>query len=205
MEVVLATKNHHKFLEIQFMAKNTGIAIEKLPDTFKMPPETGQTFVENAIIKARFVASKLNSWVLADDSGLVVEALHGKPGIHSARFAGVEASDEDNIQLLVKELHVKNLIRAKAIFVCVMVCLKHAEDPLPLISHGFIEGEVITERLGKSGFGYDPIFYLPSHQCTVAELPNEVKHTLSHRYLAFQSMMNLLKKEGLKSNLMKKQ
>ncbi|WP_018983552.1 RdgB/HAM1 family non-canonical purine NTP pyrophosphatase [Salinimonas chungwhensis] len=141
--------------------------------------ETGTTFVENAIIKARHAARETGLPAIADDSGLVVNALGGAPGIYSARFAGEGASDTQNIELLLSRLHSEADRRAH--FMCTLVFMRHADDPVPLISQGHWHGLIRQQVSGHGGFGYDPVFYVPSHECTAAELDSQTKNSISHR------------------------
>lgn len=154
-------------------------------------PETGTTFVENAIIKARHAARQTGLPAIADDSGLVVNALGGAPGIYSARFAGEQASDTDNIELLLSRLN--NEADRRAHFMCTLVFMRHADDPVPLISQGHWHGLITQQVAGHGGFGYDPVFYVPSHECTAAELDAPVKNTISHRGQAMQILMQQMR------------
>ena len=131
--------------------------------------------------------------MIADDSGIEVPALKGRPGIYSARYAGSDASDasdEDNLNKLIEDIRPLSEKDRWARFVCVMVFLKYAEDPTPIITQGFWNGVVLTEPRGENGFGYDPMFYVPTHDCTSAELSAEIKNQLSHRGQALQQLIN---------------
>jgi XTP/dITP diphosphohydrolase len=130
---------------------------------------------------------------IADDSGLVVDALSGAPGVISARYAGVGASDRDNVQKLLKELEDVPEERRSARFICVMVFLEHAEDPFPVIAQGVWEGQILYQPIGANGFGYDPVFWVPEQQCASAELSAAVKNSLSHRSKALRSLTDLIK------------
>lgn len=143
------------------------------------PEETGQTFLENALLKARAGAAASNLPTLADDSGLIVPALGGAPGVRSARYAGPDATDEDNWQALLKALEAQTDRRAA--FYCVLVLLRHAEDPCPLIAEGRWPGEITEAPAGDGGFGYDPIFWVPERGCTAANLSAAAKAAQSHR------------------------
>lgn len=154
--------------------------------------ETGLTFVENAILKARNAAIHTGLPAIADDSGIEIPALNGKPGIYSARYAGINASDEDNLNKLVGDVKKLPEEKRQARFVCLMVYLRNAEDPIPLIAEGIWDGIAITEPRGKNGFGYDPMFYVPTHQCTSAELPPDVKNSISHRAQALRELVEQL-------------
>ncbi len=151
--------------------------------------ETGLTFIENALLKARNAAQYTGLPVIADDSGIEIPALHGQPGIYSARYAGMGASDEANLYKLIEEIKKLPEERRQARFVCLMVFLRHAEDPAPLIAEGIWNGIAVTDPKGKNGFGYDPMFYVPTHQCTSAELPPDVKNSISHRGQALQKLI----------------
>ena len=190
-EIVLASNNPGKVKEVNELLADTVFHI--LPQSeFDVveAEETGLTFVENAILKARNAARYTDHPVIADDSGIAVAALKGRPGIYSARYAGVGASDQENLNKLIEDIRPLNEADRKAHFVCVMVFLKHAEDPTPIISQGIWEGTVMTETAGQNGFGYDPMFYVPTHDCMSAELTPDIKNQLSHRG---QALTNLIK------------
>ena len=150
------------------------------------------SFVENAIIKARHAAAAAGLPAIADDSGLEVDALNGAPGIYSARYAGPGASDTENLQKLLADLEKVPQEHRTARFQCLMVYMRHAQDPTPLICQGTWEGRIMFEPRGKSGFGYDPVFFVPSHDCTSAELASEVKNQLSHRGQALRHLVAAL-------------
>jgi len=155
--------------------------------------ETGATFVENAILKARNAALHCKLPAIADDSGLVVDALNGAPGVISARYAGVGASDQDNLNKLLQELEgVPEKLRT-ARFICVMVFMEHANDPCPVIAQGVWEGRILDHAVGENGFGYDPVFWVPERQCASAQLSAEVKNSLSHRGQALKKLTGLIK------------
>lgn len=190
-KIVLASNNPGKVKEINELLVNTVFHI--LPQSeFDVieAEETGLTFVENAIIKARNAARYTNHPVIADDSGIEVIGLKGRPGIYSARYAGIDASDEDNRNKLIEDIKPLHKKDRNARFVCSMVFLRHAEDPTPFISQGIWDGVVVMTPRGQNGFGYDPIFYVPTDNCTSAELSPEIKNKLSHRG---QALMNLIK------------
>lgn len=192
-KIVLASNNAGKVREInQLLASEQ---IEVLPQRdFNIPDavEDGLSFVENAIKKARHAASLSGLPAIADDSGIEVDALNGAPGIYSARFAGPEASDQANLQKLLERLADIPEERRSARFQCLMVYMRHAEDPTPLICQGTWEGRILFEPRGENGFGYDPVFYVPSHNCSSAELTPEVKNSLSHRGQALQKLLKEL-------------
>jgi len=155
-------------------------------------PETGLSFVENAILKAQNAARITGKAAIADDSGIAVDALEGAPGIYSARYAGEHASDEENLLKLIDDFKASGSKVASCRFICVMVFVEHEKDPLPLICEGIWEGELITEPRGQHGFGYDPIFWLPEHQCTSAELAPADKNLISHRAIALRTLVERL-------------
>lgn len=194
-QVVLATGNQGKVKELASML--SGLGIEVLPQTrFEVPEvaETGTTFVENAIIKARHAARITGLPAIADDSGLEVDHLLGAPGIYSSRFAGTNASDRDNIDKLLGELDGVPLEQRSARFQCVVVFMSHADDPTPLICQGSWDGHITLSPSGADGFGYDPVFFAPETGCTSAELEKTEKNRLSHRGKALAQLLPLLKK-----------
>jgi XTP/dITP diphosphohydrolase len=155
--------------------------------------ETGLSFVENAILKARNAARHTGLAAIADDSGIEVDALNGAPGIYSARYAGAGAGDGANVTKLLRELAAVPAELRTARFQCVIVYLRHALDPTPLICQGTWEGRVLYEPRGTNGFGYDPVFYVPTHDCASAELPPEIKNRLSHRGQAMARLLAALR------------
>ncbi len=195
-KVVLASNNKGKVREInQILA---GLDISVLPQSdFSITEveETGLTFVENAILKARHAAGQSGLPTIADDSGIEVDALKGEPGIYAARYAGVGASDEENLQKLLHALQDVPDEKRTARFQCLMVYMRHANDPTPLICQGVWEGAITREPQGENGFGYDPVFYVPDHDCTSAQLPAEVKNQLSHRGQALRLLVDQLKQQ----------
>ncbi|HWQ93982.1 MAG TPA: RdgB/HAM1 family non-canonical purine NTP pyrophosphatase [Gammaproteobacteria bacterium] len=190
--IVLASNNPGKLREIQALA--AGKLELLLQSDFAVPEveETGLSFVENAILKARHAARHTGLPALADDSGLEVDALHGAPGIRSARYAGPGASDTGNLQKLLQDLADIPEHQRRARFQCVVVYMKHAEDATPIICQGTWEGRILTTPRGENGFGYDPVFYVPTHHCSSAELPPAVKNTLSHRGKALRQFFTAL-------------
>lgn len=190
MQLVIATSNQHKADEIS----------KRLPGQFEIvlqselgvesPEETGTSFVENALIKAKNATRLTGMPALADDSGLCVDALSGRPGIHSARFAGTHATDRSNILKLLAEMDgIKN---RKAAFHCVLVYVASENDPVPLITQGRWSGEISINEQGDQGFGYDPIFFLPEQSKTAAQLSPGEKNAISHRGLALRSLAKKL-------------
>ncbi len=190
-QVVLASNNAGKVRELGAMLET--LALEVIPQreagVSEEVEETGLTFVENALLKARHAARISGLPAIADDSGIEVDALHGAPGIYSARFAGPGATDAANNQKLLQDLAQVPEAERTARYQCVLVYLRHAEDPVPLICQGSWEGVILTEPRGDGGFGYDPLFYVPSHACAAAELAAEEKNRISHRALALRQLL----------------
>ena len=192
-QVVLASSNRGKLQELTDLLSGLHVRV-LLQSEFAVPEveETGRSFIENAILKARHAALHTRLPAIADDSGIEVEFLDGAPGIYSARYAGKGASDADNLQLLVEQVKKSGLDRPAARYQCVIVFLNHCNDATPLIAHGTWHGRIVTEPRGSNGFGYDPIFYVPTHNCTSAELPPAVKNRISHRGQAMQDLLRKL-------------
>lgn len=185
--MIIATSNPGKIIELQAILNPIQcIPQQKLGITDA--EETGLTFVENALIKARHASQCANKPALADDSGLVVAALDGEPGIYSARFSGPGATDERNIELLLKKLASTKEEERQAYFYCAIVLFRHKNDPAPFIATAKLNGIISMKRYGTEGFGYDPVFYLPQYQCTLAQLPAQLKNSLSHRALALKQL-----------------
>ena len=194
-QIVLASGNRGKLAELQKMLAELAIGVRAqsefgIGSDIVEAEETGLSFIENAIIKARHAARISGLPAIADDSGLEVDYLQGKPGIYSARYAGENASDADNNQKLLASLDGVKTQDRTARFHCVLVYLRHADDPTPIICHGRWEGFILEEIRGEHGFGYDPLFFVPSEHCSAAELPAGMKNRISHRA---QAMMKLLK------------
>jgi len=191
--IVLASNNPGKAREVgQLLADRH---VEVLPQSaFNVPEaeETGLTFVENAIIKARQAAQHSGLPAIADDSGLEVDALNGAPGIYSARYAGPGCNDADNNAKLLEVLAGIPEGERGARFQCVMVYLRHAEDPTPLICQGTWEGRVLSTPQGDNGFGYDPLFLVPEQGCSSAELAADEKNRLSHRGKALRALLDAM-------------
>ena len=192
-QIVLASNNAGKIKEIQALLPDYEITPQSSIIQTEAE-ETGLTFVENALLKARHAALHCHLPVIADDSGLAVDALNGEPGIYSARYAGTSATDKDNNDKLLLELADVPFAERTARFICVIVLLKHAADPMPLITQGVWEGNILMHPKGANGFGYDPLFWVSTHGCSSAELPPEVKNALSHRGKALRDLAELLKK-----------
>lgn len=197
-KLVLASGNRKKIAELQEILGNFGI--EVVPqNAFDVPEaeETGTTFVENAIIKARNACRHTGLPAIADDSGIEVDALNGAPGVYSARFSGADATDEKNNALLVEKLRDVAEEKRTARYHAVLVLMRHADDPTPLIAHGSWEGKIILAPRGSNGFGYDPYFLVPEMNLTAAELSADEKHARSHRGKALAQLVALLEQKPL--------
>ena len=192
-KVVLASGNQGKLREFFRLLGSAGFEIVPQSDYDVVDvPETGLTFVENAIIKARNAAQQTGLPALADDSGIEVDALNGLPGIYSARYSG--AGDEANNQKLLAAMQDIPDDERTARFRCCIVYLRHAEDPSPLIADASWEGRIMHQLSGANGFGYDPLFYVPTHGTSSAELDPDEKNRISHRGQALQQILDLMKK-----------
>jgi len=192
-QIVLASNNAGKVREINQLLATQQIQV--LPQSGLGVPdaeETGLTFVENAILKARNAARHSGLPAIADDSGIEVDALEGAPGIYSARYAGKGASDQQNLEKLLADLGDLPEAERTARFQCLMVYMRHAEDPTPIICRGTWEGRILTAPRGENGFGYDPVFFVPDQGCSAAELPSETKNRLSHRGQALHKLLEAL-------------
>ncbi len=192
---VLASNNKGKLREFNDMFASMSINV--LPQSefdIEEVEETGLSFVENAILKARNAALHSGLPAIADDSGIEVDALQGAPGIYSARFAGVGASDADNLKKLLDELKGVPTEKRSARFQCLLVYMRHANDPTPVICQGTWEGVILEAPQGKNGFGYDPVFWVPEKNCSSAQLDADVKNSMSHRGKALQLLSNTLVK-----------
>jgi XTP/dITP diphosphohydrolase len=192
-KLVLASNNPGKLRE--FAALFAPYHIEVLPQSAFDVPEAEEphvTFIENALAKARHTSRLTGLPAMSDDSGLCVEALGGAPGVYSARYAGEPKSDERNNDKLLADL--ADATDRRAHYYCVLVLVRHADDPQPLIAEGEWHGEILRERRGAGGFGYDPLFFVPSLNCASAELAPEVKNAISHRYLAFRRLAERLER-----------
>jgi len=197
-KIVLASNNAGKVREIHDLLKDFDLEVVSQSEyNVDEVEETGLSFVENAIIKARYAAVKTGLPTIADDSGIEVDALNGAPGIYSARFSGEDASDKKNNKKLLEELKDIPAEKRTARYQCVMVFLRHAADPTPIIASGTWEGVILDGPKGSGGFGYDPLFYVPTHQCSAAELTAELKNKLSHRAKALVSLLHELQEKDL--------
>ena len=193
MKVVLASNNQGKILEFRELFKN--FHFDLIPQAelgVAEIEETGLSFIENALIKARHASRVTGLPAIADDSGLAVAALSGEPGIFSARYAGPNAKSADNIKKLLTALNDVSDENRQACFHCVLVFMCHANDPTPLVCDGKWSGSILHEPKGSQGFGYDPVFYVPAEKKTAAELPLALKNKISHRGIALQSLLKML-------------
>jgi len=186
-KIVLASNNKGKLREFNDMFSSMSINV--LPQSefdIEEVEESGLSFVENAILKARNAALHSGLPAIADDSGIEVDALQGAPGIYSARFAGVGASDAENVEKLLRDLNGVPTAERSARFQCLLVYMRHAKDPTPVICQGTWEGLILEAPQGDNGFGYDPVFFVPEKNCSSAQLSADVKHSMSHRGKALQ-------------------
>ena len=192
-KIILASNNKGKIREFNTMLDGLYEVISMSDRQVEEVPETGLTFVENALIKARNASEQSGLPALADDSGIVVDALGGEPGIYSARYAGKHGDDEVNTQKLLDQMHAIPEGERTARFWCAIVFVEHANDPTPIIIQRGWEGEILRKKVGENGFGYDPIFYVPTHGCASAELAPKIKNTFSHRGRALTALLKELK------------
>lgn len=196
--LVLASGNPGKLREFQQLLVDVGFAVRPQTEFFaENAEETGLSFVENAILKARFACVRTGLPAIADDSGIEVDALQGRPGIYSARYAGEGASDTDNNARLLQELAEVPEAARTARYQCVLAFMRHAEDPTPVICQGSWEGQILSAPRGEGGFGYDPLFFLPALNCTAAELDKDTKNRLSHRGKAMAELLDRLRSVSL--------
>jgi len=193
-KVVLATGNAGKVRELAHLLADFGLDVVAQTELgVDSAEETGLTFIENAILKARHAARITGLPAIADDSGLAVDYLGGAPGIYSARYAGEDASDQQNLEKLLVALQDVPAAERGAQFHCVLVYLRHADDPTPLVCHGSWAGEITQSAAGEGGFGYDPIFFVAELGKTAAELTREEKSAVSHRGQALALLLNAMK------------
>ena len=192
-EIVLASGNPGKLKEISAILDGLGAVLRSQADFDVVPcEETGLSFVENAILKAQNAARQTGLPAIADDSGIAVDALDGAPGVYSARYAGVDASDAENLHKLIADFSKTGGQNPACRFICLVVYVAHEKDPLPQIFQGIWEGQLLTTPQGENGFGYDPIFWLPEYQCTSAQLSPEQKNRVSHRGQALAQLSSQL-------------
>ncbi len=196
MDIILASNNHGKIKEFQQLLSSLDVFL--LPQaTFNInsAAETGLTFVENALLKARHASKSGALPAIADDSGLEVDCLNGAPGIKSARFAGKNSSDIENNRLLLERLRGIPPSQRTARYQCIIVYLRHPNDPIPIICHGTWEGFIAENSLGSNGFGYDPLFIVKETRCRAAELGQDEKNKISHRSKAMKQLLNVLRNQ----------
>ena len=191
-KLILATSNPGKIKELQEMLDGHYSVISQLDMAIEEVPENGLSFVENALIKARNASQKSGLAAIADDSGIVVNALNGEPGIYSARYAGKGATDSENVTKLLTEMDNVSAEDRKASFWCAIVLVRYPDDPTPLIIQRSWEGIIALKVRGKNGFGYDPVFYLSELRCTSAELLPKEKNLISHRGQALRELLRQL-------------
>ena len=192
-KIVLASNNKGKVREFnQLLGKLDYEIIPQAKMGVEEIEETGLTFVENSILKARHASKVTGLPAIADDSGIEVDALKGAPGIYSARFAGENASDEENLIKLLQSLNDVPDDQRTARFQCLLVFMQHDLDPTPIICQGTWEGRILHAPVGENGFGYDPVFYVPEENCSSAQLPSGVKNRLSHRGQALEKLLAAL-------------
>lgn len=192
-KVVLASSNQGKIKELQAILSS--LPLEIIPQSYYHitdVDETGFTFIENALLKARNACAITKLPAIADDSGICIQALNDAPGIYSARYAGPGATSTDRITKVLHEMKNTPPEQRQAAFHCVIVYLKHERDPTPLIAHGTWEGMILEAPEGQQGFGYDPIFFDPIQQCSAAALDPNLKNTISHRGKALTQLIHML-------------
>ena len=193
-QVIVATKNAGKAKEFEHIFNQYNVVVKSLLDFDGIEEivEDGQTFEENALIKARAIAKQFNQVVIADDSGLEVDALDGRPGVYSARYAGEGRNDQANIEKVLSELEGIPTQERSARFVCALALVTPEGEES--VVRGTCEGQILSECIGNEGFGYDPIFYLPELGKTMAQIPKSQKNVLSHRAEAFKKLQDILMK-----------
>ncbi len=193
MQIVLATHNLHKIREFREMLKPLKgfdvLSLTQFPN-YNLPEETGKTFEDNAVLKAVDAAKALNAWVIADDSGLVVPALKGAPGVFSARYAGLDATDSENRKKLLEAMEKLNGEQRHAYFECVLALA--SPEGLKKCVSGKVEGEIASFERGRNGFGYDPLFIKHGYDKTFAELTEDIKNKISHRRKALERLLPIL-------------
>lgn len=200
MKILLGTSNKHKILEINDILKHLNLSIEvitlnDMPIKYQEPTENGSTYLENALIKAKYYYEKYQLPVITDDTGLEVETLNGKPGIYSSRYAGdgkYATSSSDNRKKLLNDLQGET--NRKALFKCVMV---YYDGESMVVGNGQMDGEILNVEVGNNGFGYDSLFYLPRYGCSVSELGENEKNKISHRFFALVNLIDNLTKKGI--------
>ncbi|KLN64041.1 XTP/dITP diphosphatase [Vibrio sp. VPAP30] len=196
-KIVLATGNQGKVREMADLLSDFGFDVVAQSEfNVSEVAETGTTFIENAIIKARHAAKETGLAAIADDSGLEVDFLKGAPGIYSARYAGEDASDQQNLEKLLQAMKDVPEEQRSARFHCVIVLMRHENDPTPIVCHGKWEGRILTQAHGENGFGYDPVFFVPEDNCASAELEPARKKQLSHRGKALKQLFATLSEQA---------
>lgn len=196
--LILASSNAGKLREFRAILAPLNLQCQPQGDyEISDADETGLSFIENAIIKARHASQYTGLPALADDSGVCVDTLGGEPGIYTARYAGTHGDHDANLNKLLAKLDGVPDDQRSAHFICTLALVRHANDPDPLLAIGRWYGRILTKRCGQNGFGYDPIFYVPEQQCSAAELPNDIKNRISHRGIASQQLLHALKSTEL--------
>lgn len=195
-KIVLATGNQGKVREMADLLADFGFDVVAQSEfNVSEVAETGTTFIENAIIKARHAVKETGLPAIADDSGLEVDYLGGAPGVYSARYAGEDASDQQNLEKLLDAMKDVPEAQRSARFHCVLVLMRHENDPTPLVCHGKWEGRILTQAHGSNGFGYDPIFFVPEENCASAQLEPMRKKQLSHRGQALKKLFQAIEEQ----------
>lgn len=189
---VFASSNQGKVVEMQALLVDSPYRISPLPKDCSQVEETGLSFVENALLKARAASAHTSLPCLADDSGLVVPSLDGEPGVFSARYAGEHSDFAAHMHKLLDQLAHSAPTQRAAYFICVLALITHPKDPCPILAQGTWHGQIHTHPQGSKGFGYDPIFFVPEHQLTAAQLAPEHKNRLSHRAIAIKHLLTYL-------------
>ncbi|BFM50237.1 XTP/dITP diphosphatase [Marinomonas sp. THO17] len=197
--LVLASNNAGKIKEFNALLSGLGFDVKAQKEfAVEDADETGLSFIENAILKARHACEKTGLPALADDSGIEVDYLNGAPGIYSARFAGEHGNNQANNELLLQKLAGVPSEQRSARFHCVLAYLRHKDDPTPKVFHGVWEGRILESLAGQEGFGYDPLFYVPEYNCSAASLPKEVKNQISHRAKALKQLLAAFQQDAAK-------
>ena len=196
--IILASNNQGKLKEFHHLFANSDLRIVSQQDyNVDDADETGLSFIENAIIKARHACEKTGLASIADDSGLSIDYLQGAPGIYSARYAGKHGDDKANNQKVLQALNNVTTAKRGARFICALAFMRHVNDPTPIVCQASWEGTITEKESGENGFGYDPLFFLSEYNCCSAELTKEVKNSVSHRAKALQLLLSALQKDGL--------
>jgi XTP/dITP diphosphohydrolase len=195
MKIILASKNQDKIREIKNILKSSNRILLTCNDVdIPEVDETGSTFVENAILKARSASLTTGLAAIADDSGIEIDYLNAQPGVKSARYSGANASNESNNSKLLEALDGVPYEKRKACYRCVIVYMRFPDDPFPIITSGSWEGYITEKLIGTNGFGYDPLFYLPDYGKTSAEITSDLKNEISHRAKALKKLQDYFSK-----------